>query len=113
MRVARGFWAMWALSLELAMGNGQWESVVGRVGQRTPLLWTLVTDHAKTSDAIMTVTALHGQTRSTSTSAFNASKATTSQKGKKRKTNGNKFPSPKLRYMFSPGRLAVGMGAAL
>lgn len=85
MRVARGFWAMWALSLELAMGNGQWESVVGRVGQRTPLLWTLVTDHAKTSDAIMTVTALHGQTRSTSTSAFNASKATTSQKGKKEK----------------------------
>lgn len=35
------------------------------------------------------------------------------KKGKKRKTNGNKFPSPKLRYMFSPGRLAVGMGAAL
>lgn len=109
---------MWALSLELAMGDGQGamgESVVGRVGQRTPLLWTLVTDHAKTSDAIMTVTALHGQTRGTSTSAFNASKATTSQKGKrkKKKTNGNKFPSPKLRYMFSPGRLAVGMGAAL
>jgi len=98
MRVAVGdigFWVFWCVGV--VVGDG--ESVVlvvvvvGRVGQRT-----LVTDHAKTSDAVMTVTALRGQTRDTTSTSISISKPPQPTSQKKR--NGNKFPSPKLCYVF-------------
>jgi len=98
MRVAVGdigFWVFWCVGV--VVGDGEsvvLVVVVGRVGQRT-----LVTDHAKTSDAVMTVTALRGQTRdTTSISISNPPPQPTNIPKKKR--NGNKFPSPKLCYVF-------------
>jgi len=95
MRVAVGdigFWVFWCVGV--VVGDGEsvvLVVVVGRVGQRT-----LVTDHAKTSDAVMTVTALRGQTRDTTSISISKPPQPTSQK----KRNGNKFPSPKLCYVF-------------